>query len=206
MTISNVYRIVLDSAVFSVAAFTLYTLALLTYRLFFHPLRHIPGPKLAAATYWYEIYFDIFKSPGGQFTYELDRLHSIYGPVIRCSPEEVHVQDSHFYDVLYAGPGKIREKWARSNRANGSPGSVASTVDHDLHRMRRSALNPYFSKKAVTQLEESIKDKAKLLCDKLREHARAGSVVDIGCAFTALTLDVISEYSVRRQAWRPLRR
>lgn len=174
--------------------FFIYIITKILYRLFFHPLRKFPGPKLAVATFWYEAYFDVFKAPGGQFIYELDRLHSIYGPVVRCSPEEIHVKDSEWFDVLYTGPGHVRNKWERANRANGSPGSVASTTQHDLHRVRRGALNPFFSKKAVMALEDDTRNKVDLLCEKIGDYAAEGRVLDLGTAFTAVTLDVITQY------------
>lgn len=178
----------------ALSATILYALAKVVYRLYLHPLASFPGPKLAAATFWYECYFDVFKAPGGQFIYEIDRLHSIYGPVIRCSPDELHVKDSEWFDVLFAGPGHVREKWHRANRANGSPGSVASTESYDLHRMRRAALNPFFSTKAVMELEQETRRKFDSLCDRLRDYAKDGRIVNLGGAFTAVTLDVISQY------------
>lgn len=184
-----------STIVLCISAIAFYQVAKVIYRLFFHPLASFPGPKLAAATYWYETYLDIFKAPGGQFIYEIDRLHSIYGPVVRCSPEEIHVRDSEFFDTLHAGAGHVRDKFERSNRANGSPLALPNTIGHELHRKRRAALNPFFSKKAVMELEGETRRKVDSLCEKIKVYAEGDKILDLGTAFTAVTLDVITEYS-----------
>lgn len=47
------------------------------YNFFFHPLRHIPGPKLAAATYFPEFYYDVVKF--GRYTNRIKEMHEQYG-------------------------------------------------------------------------------------------------------------------------------
>ena len=46
-------------------------------RLWFHPLAHIPGPKLAALTWWYEFYFDGIQQ--GRYVFKIQELHKQYG-------------------------------------------------------------------------------------------------------------------------------
>jgi hypothetical protein len=50
------------------------------YNLYQHPLAHIPGPKLAAATYLYQTYYAL---AGGKSRYyiKVSELHKKYGRV-----------------------------------------------------------------------------------------------------------------------------
>ena len=63
--------------VFSV--YVLYCSAVAIYRLYLSPLAKFPGPKLAAITDWYETYFELFRGIGGQYTFQIQRLHEQYG-------------------------------------------------------------------------------------------------------------------------------
>jgi len=46
-------------------------------RLYLHPLAHIPGPKLAALTWWYEFYYDVIQQ--GRYVFKIQELHKKYG-------------------------------------------------------------------------------------------------------------------------------
>ncbi|KAL9469381.1 hypothetical protein ACSS6W_011075 [Trichoderma asperelloides] len=146
------------SGIWLIAA-AIYIVSFIIYRLYFHPLSGIPGPRLAAITSWYETYYDLFKTPSGQYWNKLDELHKEYGPIIRINPDEIQIHDPEFYSQIYAGGATKRHRYARSVSGNGSPGSMASAVSHDLHRLRRSSLNPFFSRSAVLRLEERIQSR-----------------------------------------------
>ena len=72
--------------------------------------------------------------------------------------------------------------------------SVVSTVEHDLHKVRRAALNPYFSVRSVTQLESIIKAKVSMMCDQIGKFKPQGKVLSIRLAFSAAVLDITTEY------------
>ena len=57
--------------------FVVYTIAVVIYRLFFHPLATFPGPKLAAASSLYEFYWNAIKD--GRATHKRKEWHEKYG-------------------------------------------------------------------------------------------------------------------------------
>ncbi|KAL8686811.1 MAG: hypothetical protein Q9218_006851 [Villophora microphyllina] len=173
--------------------YVLYFISQVVYRLYFDPLAKFPGPRLAAATYLYEGYYDVVKR--GKYTFKLKELHDKYGPIIRINPFELHVNDPDWYDSLYNREGKWNKNpyWVNSF---GNTLAGFGTVDHDLHRIRRAAINPFFSKQKVTQLQPVIQRLADKLCDKFERCRGTDEVIPFECAFDAFTMDVISEYSL----------
>jgi cytochrome P450 len=119
----------------------------------------------------------------------------VTGPIIRINPHEIHVNDPVFYDELYVNPPRKRDKYQWWVNLASAQGSGFSTVPHDLHRMRRSVLNPYFSQRNIFQLEPVIMERIEKLSNRLAEAASRQEVVRLDVAFMALTTDTISEYA-----------
>lgn len=215
------WEIILDQrlavlAILLLGVFLLYLAGLLVYRLYLCPIARFPGPKLAAMTYLYEGYYDVVKR--GKYTFKIRDLHAKYGqspdhstikmrasalvahlnfpgPIIRISPTELHINDPDYYDKLYNREGK----WEKNPFYVNSFGNTVSgfgTVGHDLHRLRRAAINPFFSKQKVTALQPVIQRLVDKLCNKFEKIRGTDEVVPIECAFDAFTMDVITEYSL----------
>lgn len=189
-----------------VTLYTLWCIQTAIYRLWFHPVAAFPGPKFAALTYWNEMYHDIFRT--GNYINEIRCMHEKYGPIVRINPEELHVSDPEFYQSLYApsleGKGGQEEKkalkrhkWSRYVRLDGGGESGFGTTDHDLCKLRRKPLEPYFSPANVRKLQGLIVGKVDYLCQKLEEtqEAQPERPVFLKYACSCFTADVISEYA-----------
>lgn len=119
----------------------------------------------------------------------------LLGPVVRINPHEIHVNEPDFYDELYTGSARKRNKYAWSTAMFITPGAMLTTVEHDLHRRRRAPLAPYFSMQAIRRFDPVIRDKLEKLSSRFNEYRETGQPVDLDQAFSAMTTDVITEYS-----------
>ncbi|KAJ8128196.1 hypothetical protein O1611_g5439 [Lasiodiplodia mahajangana] len=184
------------------ASLALYVIYGAIWRLYLSPIAHIPGPRLAALTRLYEMYYDAWL--GGQYTFKIMELHKEYGPIIRISPWELHVADPDFYDTLYTGYAAPRrsEKDPYFTRFVGLDLCVFSTVQHELHRMRRAALNPYFSMASVMRLQPVIQERLDVMLKRMNEFRNTEEVLNVSYMFSALGNDVLMIYSFARCDYR----
>ena len=63
-----------------------------------------------------------------------------------------------------------------------------TTIDHDVHRMRRGAFSPYFSRAKVLELQPRISEKVELLRERMLTWEGSGELLNLYEAFSALTL------------------
>ncbi|CBF87384.1 protein CYP58D1 [Aspergillus nidulans FGSC A4] len=164
------------------------------YRLYFDPLHHIPGPKLAAITHLYEFYHDVIR--GGLFIWEIEKMHREYGPIVRINPREVHIKDSQFYEEIYApASGGRRDKDRQAVEIFSSPTAMVATVDHDTHRIRRKLLTFFFSRRSIERLEPVVHESLSKFLDSLVAAYKEDTVVDLIDRLQGLTGDVITQYA-----------
>jgi hypothetical protein len=120
------------------------------------------------------------------------RYQQYTGPVVRINPLELHVSDPDFYDVLYTG---TRNKYKWSTDMLDVPGAMFTTVDYELHRKRRAPLAPFFSASAIRRFDPVIRSKLAILSSRLDEYRQRAQVVNLDVALTAMTTDIIMQYS-----------
>ncbi|KAI4198280.1 MAG: hypothetical protein LQ350_005363 [Teloschistes chrysophthalmus] len=174
-----------------IIASALYGFGLAFYRLFLGPLSKFPGPKLAALTRKYESYYEAVQNY--EYVWKIKKLHQQYGPIIRISPHELHIDDADFFEKLNSFQGKWdKDPYTAHQFAN--PGSSVGTIDHELHRKRRSAVLPFFSKQKIYALEPVIQSTIDRLCNKMEDYVKSGQPLNLRNAYKCFAADVVAEY------------
>jgi hypothetical protein len=106
----------------------------------------------------------------------------------------VHLNDPDNYEKIY-NVGSRYSKDPPFYRAFGADASIFSTTSNHLHRIRRAALNPLFSRKRVLELEDLVHEKAGKLDTRLRRAAGHQESIDLHHGLRAVSVDVITDYA-----------
>src|ERR1700753_529933 len=126
--------------------------------------------------------------------YRYEYLTRSLGPVVRILPNEIHLADSaNFEKIYYVGSKYTKAK--DFYLAFTIPNATFCTVPNDIHRIKRSRLNPMFSRKMVLELEEIVQDKANKLISVANKCIKSGEAMDLHHMFRCVSVDVITEYS-----------
>ena len=173
-----------------------YGAARVIYNLYFHPLARFPGPKLAAATAWYETYYDLLAAPGdgGRYAYTIDHMHTRYGPIVRINPHELHVNDPAFYDVIKVAGGHKRDKYPPRSRSSNTPTGTFGTLLHDPHRRRKAVtVSPFFARRHIADSQALLRAKAESLWGLFRAAGARGEPLQLDLTFLAYSLEVVCQ-------------
>lgn len=113
--------------------------------------------------------------------------------MVRITPDEVHLSDANNYEVI----NFVGSKYPKSVFYDGFGigYSTFSTKSVETHRIRRGALNPFFSRKMVLNLEHIVQDKAEEVSALTAKAFAAGKPMNLHYAFRAVSVDVITEYA-----------
>jgi hypothetical protein len=79
--------------------------------------------------------------------------------------------------------GTKYSKSAPHYKAMGRGNSSFTTMSNEEHRFKRARLSPFFSKKRVLELEDSVQKKAEELCALLTKKFSLDETVDLHHGF-----------------------
>ncbi|KAH7374279.1 benzoate 4-monooxygenase cytochrome-like protein P450 [Pyrenochaeta sp. MPI-SDFR-AT-0127] len=160
----------------------------LFYNVYFHPLRHYPGPKLWVATRlaW------AHAMQSGVYHHRLHELHAVYGPVVRIAPDELSYINAEAWKDIYGNRNIPKNRiWAGQEEEH-HPISIVS-IDEATHLRNRRALTGAFTEHAIAEHAPVLEGLVSLMIQKFRDAAAHGqdrAVVDIVDWLNFLTFDI----------------
>jgi cytochrome P450 len=103
------------------------------------------------------------------------------------------VEDSDYWDNLYSRSAQY-DKYEWMAGRFGANTMTFTTAKSDLHSIRRTPLNPMFSKRSIAKFEPVIQHKVELMCNRIAASKETEDILNLGNAFNAYAGDVITEY------------
>ncbi|KAK8132151.1 hypothetical protein PG999_000324 [Apiospora kogelbergensis] len=168
----------------------LYRFGLIIYRLYFHPLSKVPGPKLLAVS---RLPHGIQNNLRGKFVRSATELHNKYGPVVRIAPDFISVEGSIGWSEIYARHPSKEEFGKIWQNYGPTPTPSLLPADRDVHRRQRRVLGHAFSTAALTSQECYIMENANKLFGTLKQFAEENKAVDAPLWYNNFTFDVIGD-------------
>jgi hypothetical protein len=121
-----------------------------------------------------------------------DRADSI-GPIVRVTPNELHIIDSDYFEELYVKSGKL-DKYRPFSARFGTDETFFTAPSHEYHRVLRNAVAPFFSKRKIMDFQPVIRSKLDKLTTKIAEYGTSGGVLPLHRAWTAFSGDIVTEF------------
>ncbi|KAK2042644.1 cytochrome P450 [Colletotrichum somersetense] len=171
----------------SIAGYVLYRAVDRIYKLHFHPLAKFPGPKEACLSKKWLI--QVSKDGNPELVFE--KLHEKYNSrAIRISPNELHIDDVKLYKTIYnQNPTYIKDEVFYAGFI--LPHTAFGEHVPNIHKEARRRLNPFFSRRAIGQLESLLIEKITDLGKRIDSQSGPYNIFN---AVRCTTVDIISHY------------
>lgn len=176
-----------------VISVVLLVLARTIYRIYFHPLSHIPGPVLSRTTSLW-LYYHAYI---GDEASTIHHLHAQYGPYVRVAPNEVDISDADAVQPIYVAKGGFLKAPCYANFDIDGHKSIFSTTSPEYRAPRAKAVASMFSTKSLRDNQEAIAGCVDRMVERLIEEARTEKPVNILNLTRALAVDAVSTHLFR---------
>ncbi|KXX76972.1 Tryprostatin B 6-hydroxylase [Madurella mycetomatis] len=173
-----------SSAVFGSYLIALFT-SIVTYRVFFHPLRHFPGPLAAKITKLHSLYTAV----NGQIHIEQNKLLRKYGSIVRMAPNELFIVSSDAVTKIHASKSGCRKRSTGMYDVLNYKGesNLVSMVHHEDHRWRRQVWERAMTKKEIDNYEPRTREVVHQWLQKLASSR--GQPIDTSLFSLLITFD-----------------
>ncbi|KAJ0421626.1 cytochrome P450 [Aspergillus carlsbadensis] len=160
------------------------------YRLSFHPLSKVPGPKLAACTSLWLAYHTYI---GDECTVIFE-LHKKYGSVLRVSPNDVDIASGDAIEPIYLNRGGFPKPSVYSKFDVEGHTTIFSTLTLPERASRAKAVAPLFSTASIRDSQDALNAVVSDFVERIRRDAKSGQPVNVLQIARALAIDAVTTY------------
>ncbi|KAL2836559.1 cytochrome P450 [Aspergillus pseudoustus] len=165
-------------------------LSLCLYRLYFHPISKVPGPKLAACTSLWLAYHTYI---GDECTVIFE-LHKKYGPVLRVAPNDVDIASGDAIEPIYLSRGGFPKTQVYSKFDIDGHTTIFSTLTLSERASRAKAVAPLFSTASIRDSQDALNSVVNEFVERIRRDAKSGQPVNVLQIARALAIDTVTTY------------
>ncbi|KAH8593673.1 cytochrome P450 [Bisporella sp. PMI_857] len=156
------------------------------YRLFFHRLRHFPGPRLAPISNFYHTYLTAKKL---HLYEEVEALHEQYGDFVRIGPSELSIADPSAIDAIYSAKSPCTKgPWYNILQPLVS---LQMIRDKKEHARRRKVWDRGFGARALKDYEPRVAKYTEELLAQIQ--ATSGKPLNVTDWFNFYSFDVMGD-------------
>ncbi|KNG48970.1 cytochrome p450 3a17 [Stemphylium lycopersici] len=170
-----------------------YVFGLAIYRLYWHPLSKIPGPKHFAVS---GIPQAIDNQIKGHFNRNVLKLHEKYGEIVRTGPNHLSVSGSIGWREVFghtrAGQAEFGH-WKDFYQLGDKNVQSIVTTDKEDHRRQRRLMSHGFSHAAIKEQEPLVDKYVQKLFAQFRKDAELHQPTDMLKWYNLTTLDIIGD-------------
>jgi cytochrome P450 len=175
-----------------VASVSIALLSIAIYRVYLHPLAHIPGPfKAKLSSYWlYRISYHGIEAS------EIHKLHQKHGPVVRIAPNEVDISDGSAINAIYTKSGGFLKSPCYVNFDIDGFHTLFSALDPSHRAVRSKAVVSMFSPSNIRDGKDRIQSSVQRMVDRIQKEKEAskGTPVNLLNLTRSLAIDAVTSY------------
>ncbi|PYI26853.1 cytochrome P450, partial [Aspergillus indologenus CBS 114.80] len=161
------------------------------YNLYWHPLRHFPGPRWAAITHLPQIVSDLT----GQSHRDNRQLHERYGSIVRIAPNTLSICAVQGWEDIYGYPTRKKPELINDPQFFATPPNgyhSISSSNHADHTRHRRVLARGFSSKALEQQLACVASTTDLLINRMRSHVdQSQDRIDLNRWYSLTAFDIL---------------
>ncbi|RBR19625.1 hypothetical protein FVER53590_10960 [Fusarium verticillioides] len=115
-----------------------------------------------------------------------------YGPIIRIGPNEVHIEDSQYFDTIFGF--RPLNKEAMTAKEFGIDHALFGVEDYKTYVKKRAAFGNAFSRTKLSKIQDQINEEIQKGCIWVEDNSKDGGPVDLAFLFRAVPAEIITKY------------